>query len=208
MLGAICARAEAQVLRLSCLYALLDHTATIRRPHLEAALALWDYAEASAQYLFGATLGDPVADELLRLLRASSHGMTRTDISGAFGRHRKAGEIGAALMRLQQQNLACCGTRDTGGRSAEVWYATHVAEDTGAKKAKEAKKAVATREEAEDEPAKEAKEAKKVFTASEDSKLFSHNSHSDTAEKTDEDAQQALVHPQEPHDKGEAGRCS
>jgi hypothetical protein len=35
-------RAEAQVLRLSMIYALLDNTATIAEVHLRAALALWD----------------------------------------------------------------------------------------------------------------------------------------------------------------------
>jgi hypothetical protein len=45
LLGAITARAEAQVLRLSCLYALLDKTDTVDVPHLEAAYALWRYCE-------------------------------------------------------------------------------------------------------------------------------------------------------------------
>src|SRR5262249_4310160 len=58
LLGPITARAEAQVLRLSCLYALLDMSAVVAVPHLLAALALWDYCEASARYLFGDELGD------------------------------------------------------------------------------------------------------------------------------------------------------
>ena len=65
----ILGRAEAQVLRLALVYALLDRSAFIDAPHLLAALACWDYAEASARYIFGDTLGDPVADEILRALR-------------------------------------------------------------------------------------------------------------------------------------------
>jgi hypothetical protein len=124
LLGAITARAEAQALRLSCVYALLDQTATIRRPHLEAALAVWDYADASAKYLFGATLGDPLADEILGMLRLTPHGMTRTDLYNALGRHRKSGEIGAALVRLHQKHLAYHTTEPTNGRAVERWVAT------------------------------------------------------------------------------------
>ncbi len=45
LLGAVLSRAEAQVLRLSVAYALLDLSVTIRRDHIQAALALWKYCE-------------------------------------------------------------------------------------------------------------------------------------------------------------------
>src|SRR5207247_2472153 len=51
--GAVCARAEAHVVRLALLYALLDRARAIELAHLEAALALWDYAHASARWVFG-----------------------------------------------------------------------------------------------------------------------------------------------------------
>src|SRR5437763_14431983 len=62
LLGAVTSRAEAQVMRLACLYALLDCSTVISRKHLEAALALWQYCENSARFIFGDDLGDPVAD--------------------------------------------------------------------------------------------------------------------------------------------------
>lgn len=43
LLGAATSRAEAQVLRLSAIYAVLDCSETIRVDHLQAALAVWDY---------------------------------------------------------------------------------------------------------------------------------------------------------------------
>ena len=46
--GAVTARPEAQALRLSVVYAALDGSSTIKVPHLEAALAVWNYCEASA----------------------------------------------------------------------------------------------------------------------------------------------------------------
>src|SRR5205823_1307849 len=44
MLGAVTSRAEAQVLRLSMIYALLDSSDVIRVPHLQAALEVWRYS--------------------------------------------------------------------------------------------------------------------------------------------------------------------
>src|SRR5829696_5211712 len=43
LLGAVIGRAEAQVMRLAALYAVLDLSDDIEREHLMAALALWDY---------------------------------------------------------------------------------------------------------------------------------------------------------------------
>jgi hypothetical protein len=53
LLGAITSRAEAQVTRLSLLYALLAERRIVRTEDLEAALAVWDYCERSARFVFG-----------------------------------------------------------------------------------------------------------------------------------------------------------
>jgi uncharacterized protein DUF3987 len=50
--GAITARAEAQVVHLACLYALLDSTSEISIEVLEAALDIWRFCVASAEFLF------------------------------------------------------------------------------------------------------------------------------------------------------------
>jgi hypothetical protein len=124
LFGSIIARAEAQVLRLALLYALLDVSSVICRVHLEAALACWDYAEASARYLFGETLGDPMADTILNALRRQGkEGMTRTAIRDLFDRHAKAAAIDKALKALADANLARKEPVKTGGRPSEVWYA-------------------------------------------------------------------------------------
>src|ERR1019366_4837460 len=64
LFGSLTSRAEAHVLRLSCIYALLDHSAEVQRCHLEPALALWKYCEDSAEFIFGAPLGNQVADQI------------------------------------------------------------------------------------------------------------------------------------------------
>jgi hypothetical protein len=124
LLGAIVGRAEAQVIRLALLYALLDGEAEIGTEHLAAALALWGYCERSAYFIFGDMLGDPVADEILQALRRNGDaGMTRTDISGLFGRHRSSAQIEASLAALAGAGKAKSSTRENGGRPAEVWFA-------------------------------------------------------------------------------------
>ena len=107
LLGAVTSRAEAQVARLALLYTLLDGQTEIGVTHLRAALAVWEYCEASAAFIFGDSLGDAVADDILRALQlAGSAGLTRTAIRDLLGRHQSADRIGAALALLLNKNLA------------------------------------------------------------------------------------------------------
>lgn len=120
--GAVCARAEAHTLRLAMTYALLDCTATIQPPHLLAALAVWRYCEASAAWLFGDRLGDPVAAAMLTALRERGR-MTRTQIRDQLRRNYPAERIDAALRKLLELGLAEFDRVGTGerGRPTEVW---------------------------------------------------------------------------------------
>lgn len=125
LLGAVTSRAEAQVMRLALIYAVLGQANKIGLPHLEAALAVWRYCEASARYAFGDGLGDPVADEILRALRATPEGLTRTQIRDLFGRNKAGDQIGRALATLASLGLAeMRPEKKTGpGRTAERWVA-------------------------------------------------------------------------------------
>lgn len=131
LLGAVTSRAEAQVMRLACLYALLDCSAVIGRTHLEAGLALWLYCENSARFIFGDALGDPVADEILKALReAGDAGLTRTQIRDLFGRNRSTSEITRALQRLIEAGMAEYTLEESDGtnRKTERWRALQVVE--------------------------------------------------------------------------------
>jgi 5S rRNA maturation endonuclease (ribonuclease M5) len=121
MCGAVLGRGEAQVVRLSLLYALLDRSPVIRAPHLRAALALWDYLDESAQAIFGGGLGDRVADELLRILRMTPEGMTRHELRREFSGHVR--DLGRALDMLARHRLAYAVQVPTDGRPAERWFA-------------------------------------------------------------------------------------
>jgi hypothetical protein len=122
MFGAVTARAEAQVLRLSMIYALADLCPTIRRPHLDAALALWKRAEDSARYLFGDKTGDNTADAIIRALRAQGE-MSATDVSNLFARHVKAERIASARDSLLSAGLAESYQAETAGRPVTMWKA-------------------------------------------------------------------------------------
>jgi hypothetical protein len=120
LVGAILNRGEAQVLRLSLLYACLDQAPAIGAVHLQAALALWDYATASARQIFGPRLGAPVADVILDALRGQGP-LTATAISALFGRHRTADEIHQALGFLQDLGLVARRAVASGGRPLTLW---------------------------------------------------------------------------------------
>ena len=123
LLGAVTSRAEAQVMRLALVYALLDHSDAISRSHLEAALAVWNYADASARFIFGDAVGDPIADELLQCLRSRPEGMTRNEMREHFKRNKGASQINRSLTTLQEHGLARFEMEPTGGRPAERWFA-------------------------------------------------------------------------------------
>ena len=127
--GSVTSRAEAQVMRLANVYALLDCCPEIRREHLAAALALWEYAEESARYVFGGSLGDPVADRILDALREAENGLTRTDIRDLFKNNQTAERIVQALALLAEHGRAEFRKMPTGGKPAERWFALRLAED-------------------------------------------------------------------------------
>jgi hypothetical protein len=122
--GSLTGRAEAHVLRLSLIYAVLDRAPCVRVEHLMAALAVWQYADESVLCLFGDSTGNPLADDILVLLRNARSGLTRNEIREMVGKNLAAERISQALGVLLGQGLARFERRETGGRPAELWFAT------------------------------------------------------------------------------------
>ena len=121
MLGAVVARAEAQVMRLALIYALLDRSTVIEAVHLRAALAVWEYSEDSAEFIFGSRMGNPDADRIFDALKDNPNGITRTEIRDLFNKNLSTDRIEAALAVLRHSGKANCLTDNTGGRPAERW---------------------------------------------------------------------------------------
>jgi hypothetical protein len=123
IVGAVTARSEAHALRFALLYAVMDKSRVIERTHLDGAIALVDYAAASARYIWGDRIGDTDADTVLDALQAGP--LTRTEISiRVFNRNVSADRITRALGLLQRHRLIRVEMVNTDGRPAERWTAT------------------------------------------------------------------------------------
>ena len=125
LFGSVTARAEAQVMRLACLYALLERRSVVETDHLMAALALWDHAEGSARFVFGDAIGDPAADRIVRALGEAPDGLTRSQIRRLFAGHKSKAALDRALGSLLEQGLAGPEKVETDGRPVEVWRSSH-----------------------------------------------------------------------------------
>jgi len=123
IVGALLGRAEAHVMRLACIYALLDLSAVVKPEHLEAALGLWTYAELSVSSIFGNKTGYPEADTIYSALLNVPTGLTRTEISCLFYRHRKAEQIDRAIGYLIERNMIYTEQVPTEGRSEKRYRA-------------------------------------------------------------------------------------
>jgi hypothetical protein len=130
MFGAITGRAEAQVIRLAILYALLDCATSIRAPHLQAALTVWEYCRDSAEYIFGNVTNDGIALRILNFLDLRGEiGATRTELNVLFNRNRTSQEINRALNLLVKKGLASGINENSGDkkRRSERWFSSQVA---------------------------------------------------------------------------------
>jgi hypothetical protein len=122
IVGALTARAEPHVARLALLFCLLDPDATlIEVGHLAAAEAVWEHSAATVRWVFGDRDGDPDADRLLLAIRAhGAHGMTATEQSQLFAKHKTKDDLERLRQRLERRGLIVTGTVPSGGRPAVV----------------------------------------------------------------------------------------
>jgi hypothetical protein len=124
LFGAATSRGEAQVLRLSAIYAALDCSPVVCVPHLRAALGLWKYSYLSARLIFGDATGDPMLDRIRECLDAAGpDGLTRTEISDLFKRNASSERIDQALQKLTSLGLVINRQVPTEGRPIRVWSA-------------------------------------------------------------------------------------
>ena len=123
LLGSVTSRAEAQVMRLACLYALLDCAEIIQIEHLEAALAVWQYSEDSARYIFGNQTGNKIADTIYAALLGTPDGLTKTQIRDLLQRNASAYQVDSALKMLIELGRIEFNKEQTGGRPSENYFA-------------------------------------------------------------------------------------
>jgi hypothetical protein len=122
MLGAVLSRAEAQVIRMAMIYAVLDNRTEIDPAHLRAALAVWEFCEESARQIFGDALGDPIADTILAALRAAGPGgKSRAELLDLFSRNQSSAAIRTALVLLVTHGYARSESARSAGRGRPIF---------------------------------------------------------------------------------------
>ena len=123
--GALTARTEAHTIRLALIYALLDGASSIGVEHLQAALAVWDYAARCAEWALGDTTGVPLAEQLYRTLVEDPDELSRSQLRDSLNRNYPSAQVKEALESLEQDGRAERRKRKNpnGGRPAEVWRA-------------------------------------------------------------------------------------
>ena len=87
-------------------------------------LALWEYCEDSARYIFGDATGDPIADQVDAAVRNNPEGITQNALMNLFGRNVPAAKLHGALETLLRLQRIASEQVVTGGRPCTVWKAT------------------------------------------------------------------------------------
>lgn len=110
-------RKSPYVLRLALVYALLDGQSEVDAVHLRAALAVWQYSEASIAHVWGVNLGDAKLDKLWTAVRAAGpQGLTRDAMHTLFSKNGSSEDYDRYEAALVGRGLARVETRRTGGR--------------------------------------------------------------------------------------------
>lgn len=120
--GVVTSRAEAQVVRLSLVYALLDGKAQIEPEHLSAAVALWQYCDDSAKYIFGDSHSDPDSNKILKALAQGD--MTTTELNALFGGHLSGDRLRSLLADLEGSGRITQTKENSKGRPKSVFHLT------------------------------------------------------------------------------------
>lgn len=119
--AALISRAEAQILRLSLIYALMDGNHQITHEHICTAKLVWDYCQKSVEFIFGALKKyDPIADKILKALQEKGE-MTQSEIFKLFDNNLRANQLAETLKKLSAKGLIASEEIKTQGRPKRVW---------------------------------------------------------------------------------------
>ncbi len=120
LVGAVINRAEAQVLRLAMIFALLDCSNIILPDHLYAAIATWRYCEDSAKLIFSDHEPDSYANKILESLKEGPK--TKSDFHSLFNRKLKAKKLNRILKELTAQEKIKYTIENTNTNSKNLYY--------------------------------------------------------------------------------------
>lgn len=122
--GAVKARGETIIPRLALIYAILDNSKIVKKVHLEAALAIWQYNAESVQRLFSAIIDKMEGKILEKLNEAEGHRLSRTEIGIKIGtKKEKVQAINAALENLiANEMIEMTKERTEGAKKGTLYY--------------------------------------------------------------------------------------
>jgi hypothetical protein len=112
-------RAEAQILRIALILALIQRADAVDVEHLEVAQALWDYSERSVYYLFGSEV-DEDEIKIIAFIRNKGGEAKQTEIHQlAF--NGRSSDLNRKLLELEERSVLVRRKQATKGRPATYW---------------------------------------------------------------------------------------
>lgn len=121
LVGDLTARSRPHTLRLALVYAAADGSSLIDAEHVEAAVAVWRFSDASVRIIFDSATGDPLADRLLVTLKmAGGHSLSLSEQRSHLGHNYPAADLRDAGGILVSLGLAEQVKRPGKGRPAEA----------------------------------------------------------------------------------------
>ncbi|MEX3616483.1 phage NrS-1 polymerase family protein [Paenibacillus glucanolyticus] len=108
VIGAATSRVIPYLMRIACIYALLDQSHLVRVEHLRAALAVWQYCYKSVVFIFGEQniQDDPIIHKILEGLKNNENGLSSTDIyKDIFRNNVRSKDIKEAIKKMSDNGL-------------------------------------------------------------------------------------------------------
>lgn len=121
IVGTLTARQEAQIRRLAMIISLFNGKDSINLDSLIFAEKIFNYSIETLKEIYGHSMGDPLTDKILDLLKSSPDGLSRSKLHEYLSRNYQKGSLDNSLKLLKSQGLAECEKINTQGRPIEVW---------------------------------------------------------------------------------------
>ena len=116
--GPVLDHAEAQVIRLAMIYALLHSTDTICPHHLQSAPAFWQYCQPAAKSILAGRKPDTISDRIIAALKTGPK--SKIELHKFFNRRLEETQLDNALIDLIGQNQIHLRKERTNGPSKNI----------------------------------------------------------------------------------------
>lgn len=126
-IAALTGRAEAQILRLSLIYALMEGSDKIKPEHICTARLVWDYCQKSVEFIFSEFNREKESSMVLSLLNAlKEKPLSQSEIYEVFNKHIDAKKMANLLKKMNAKGYIESKKEKTNGRPKNYWYITQL----------------------------------------------------------------------------------